>query len=359
MTLWRQRLSWIVLPCLGLLPAGDAGCPAADPPPAEAPAQADPQNARIHRLVVVDAVVFDDAVPAPPKAEPAQNTYTGGTVVAAANAPPQTEAQPAQPAAKKASLLGSIFDALGDAAGNGPSGIQAIDEQEVRNMEANSRPGFQLLLYVELAFLRRACKPDAKPFAEVAKAASAGLNVPLRQFAVSCYRAQRGGEGVHAADPRFLMQKLLMPLVEAKLGPEKARLYRQEWDDRAEARKHAVVLNVVAALDARLALTGPQRAKLVQSLLTNYQRGWDPYLDSSGPSEWSQLPAIRDESIVPLLEGRQKSVWKQAVKQDIDDVDGDEILQNSIAGDSPEIAEIAQIAGDKKVDRAQVHGGFF
>ncbi len=159
---------------------------------------------------------------------------------------------------------------------------QAAEDQNIRNLEAQFRPQFQQLLYVELAFLRRACKPDAKPFAEVAKAAKADLRVPLREYVVSRSGARQvTGGGPNAADPRLEIRKLLVPLVEAKLGPEKARLYRQECDKRTEARKHAVVMNLVAALDERLVLTAQQRAKLVQSLSANYENAWDQYLEMS------------------------------------------------------------------------------
>ena len=75
-----------------------------------------------------------------------------------------------------------------------------------------------------------------------------------------------------------------------------------------------MVLNVVAALDERLVLTAQQRAKLVQSLSANYQHAWDQLLEELAFSNQNSLPSIRDESIVPLLDDRQKSVWAQAVK---------------------------------------------
>ena len=155
---------------------------------------------------------------------------------------------------------------------------------------------------------------------------------------------QRGGGDPNAADPRSKIQKLLMPLVEAKFGPEKARLYRQECEKRVEARKHAVVLNVVAVLDDRLVLTAQQRAKLVQSLSANYQCAWDPLLEELASSNESSLPSIRDQSIVPLLDERQKIVWEQAVKPDADEFDAAEFLQNSLSDESTEIQEIKHIA---------------
>ena len=263
----------------------------------------------------------------------------------AAPAPQKVKPERAKPATKRESLLGTIVNALGgDDRNNRDPGVRAIEDQNIRNLEAQFRPQFQQLLYVELAFLRRVCKPDAKPFAEVAKAAKAGLHVPLREYVVSRYGARRRGRGdSNAVDPRSEMQKLLMPLVEADLGPEKSRLYRQECDSRAEARKHAVVLNVVAALDERLLLTAQQRAKLVQSLSSNYERAWDPLLEGFAWGNQGYVPSIRDESLVPLLDERQKGVWDQTVKQNGQVFVG-RVFGDLLGGDAAEIQEIARIA---------------
>jgi hypothetical protein len=276
------------------------------------------------------------------------NSYTGGTTVNAGAAPaaPQKAApQPAaaQPAAKPGSLLGAIVDALGGDQDANNRRARALADQNIRNMEVQLRPQLEKLLYVELAFLRRVSKPDAKPFAEVAKAAKADLPLPLHEYVVRV----TGPGASNAADPRSAIQNLLMPLAEAKFGPEKARLYRQECDKRNEARKHAVVVNVVAALDERLVLTAPQRAKLVQSLSANYEHAWDQFFEAFGTGG-QVLPSIRDKSLVPLLDERQKSVWEAATKQDADGVDfsGDveDVFQNALPGGSTEIQEIARIA---------------
>jgi hypothetical protein len=267
---WRQWLKSVVLLCLGLMPAGDACCFAADPPAAQA-----------------------RAAPAPQKADP----------------------QPAKPAAKRGTLLKAIVEAIGNDQGGNVRRVPVNEDPNIRNLVAQFRPQFQQLLYLELAFLRRECKPDAKPFAEVAKAAKAALDAPLRVYASQYWAMQNGRGRSSAADPRPEIRKLLMPLVEAKLGPEKARLYQEESDKRAEARKHAVVVNLVAAIDERLVLTAPQRAKLVQSLSANYDSVWEQYVEMFSSSSQNYLPSIRKESIVPLLNEQQKSVWRAAAEE--------------------------------------------
>jgi hypothetical protein len=309
------------------MPADDARCSAADPPPPQVPVAVDEIN-------INGGFLYLGKIGAPPAQAPA------------AGALQKVAPQPAQPAAKQGSLLGAIVDALGGDQDANNRRARAIEDQNLRNLEAQFRPQFQQLLYLELAFLRRVCKPDAKPFAEVAKAAKADLHVPLREY-VSQYWARQSGRGSsNVADPRSAIRKLLVPLVAAKLGPEKARLYRQECDNRAEARKHAVVVNLVAALDLRLVLTAQQRAKLVQSLSANYENAWDQYVEAFAAGNQIGLPSIRDKSIVPLLDARQKSVWEQVVKLDGDEFFGDmdDSFQNALSGDSTEIQEIAGIA---------------
>jgi hypothetical protein len=232
-------------------------------------------------------------------------------------------------------LLRAILNAISD----GPEGrrqrARDMPKQNIPAWERRFHPQFQQLLYVELGFLRRVCKPDPKPFVEVAKAADADLYVPLRRYVVSVYAG-----GLGAAEPRSEIQELLTPLVEAKLGHEMARLYRQDCDKRTKARKHAVVVNLIAALDERLVLTVQQRAELVQSLSANYENEWDLYLQMFAHG-MKFFPSIRDGAIVPLLDDRQKTVWEQTAKQ------GGVILgsgsQNPMAVQDTEIQEIARI----------------
>ncbi|MGO9112892.1 MAG: hypothetical protein ACLP9L_26970 [Thermoguttaceae bacterium] len=308
MTLWRQWPSWIVLLCLGLMPAADANCLAADAPPPTYRAAAAPQ-----------------------KVEPARAT----------------------PATKRGSLLETIVGALDDDRDGNKRRARAVQDQNIRNWEAQFRPQFQQLLYVELAFLRRVCKPDAKPFIEVAKAAKADLRVPLRRYVVAIYTPSNGPRGAasSANDPRSGIQKMLIPLVEAKLGPEKARLYREECDKRTEARKHAVVLNLVAALDERLVLTAQQRAKLVQSLSASYDNTWEQYCEMFAFNGFQYFPPMPDASIAPLLDETQKRVWEQTMKTNGRVFFGQVVMQGPLSGDAAETQEIARIIEEAQGDR--------
>ncbi len=311
MSLTRQCPGWLVLLGLGLMPADDACCIAADPPQAPRPVAAGAAGAAVPRML---------------------------------------EAKPAVRAAKRGSLLGAIVEALGDDRDANQRRMRAIEDQNIRNLEVQYRPQFRQLLYGELAFLRRACKPDGKSFAAVAKAAPAGLEAPLREYIVTHFMPRQGipQGGANAPDPRSAMQKLLLPLVKEKLGPEKAQLYLQECDKRTEVRKHAVVVSLVAMLDERLVLTARQRAKLVKSLTANYENSWDQFVEMFGIGG-QVLPTIREESIAPLLDDQQKNVWGQATKQS--GIYGGMIVRNFLPGDATEIQEIAHIVEEGQNDR--------
>ena len=244
-----------MLLCLGLMPADDAGCFAADRPAASPYGAPAPQ-----------AKVDDDEFLNPPGPEgaAARQRITGDQRGAADRAEGRTWS-----------------DRQRDWRRSGRSRSaqsKRIEDQNVRNLEGNFRPQFQQLLYVELAFLRRCASRTRNRLQRSPRRPTQTFTCRCENTSCRGWARQRGRGGSNAADPRSEMQKLLMPLVEAKLGPEKARLYRQECDQRAEARKHAVVLNVVAALDERLVLTAQQRAKLVQSLSANYENAWDQCL---------------------------------------------------------------------------------
>ena len=254
----------------------------------------------------------------------------------------------------RSSLIQALSNALGGADEPNVRNRQAqrVDDANIRNLESQFLPQFQQLLYVELALLRRVCNVDAKPFVEVAKAAKAGLRVTVREYVVAQNARMRGRiEGVSATiDPRSQVQRLLAPLVQSKLGPEQAQRYRQECGKRAESRKRTVVLNLIAALDERLVLTAEQRARLVHSLSANYQSAWDQYLQMFSFNV-QYLPSIDDESIVPLLNERQKSVWQEIPKQHTQVFFGIQIARAGIAGESAEIQEIARIVEEVQDDR--------
>jgi hypothetical protein len=312
-----------------MMPARDGRSLAADPPRPEAKTE-----------------------PAAKKVEPARAKPARAAAVLLQAA--HVAAVPAQPAAKRGNLVDAIVKAFGGDNDANQRRIKAAQDQNLKNMEAAYRPQFQQMLYGELALLRRSCKPDAKLFVDVAKAAQAGIHAPLREYVTAMnaprmvingrLQAQAGTD-----DPRLAIKKMLTPLAEAKLGPEKARLYRQECDKRTEARKHATVLNLVAAMDGRLVLTSQQRAKLVESLSAKYDNSWEQFYEVYGGFD-NYFPSLPDLSILPLLDEKQKSVWQETAKLSGQMFFG-MVFRNNQFGEADEIQEIAHMVEDVKDDQ--------
>ncbi len=402
--------SWVVLLCVGMMPGGAGAVlaqdvpqaqPNAAPAPKAAPAVPQPASAKkslLERLsdgieaaqvaprdqrqpargvltleapVIMPApaayqafppvIVVDDEEeplvpprPAPaPKAAPAPQPAAGkpsllkkvadGIEAAQDGTYTRPVAAPVRPrpAAGKKTLLGKLADSL-----------EINEDPNIRNLETQFRPQFQQLLYVELAFLRRVCNADEKPFVEVAQAAKPRLREAVREYAVSQNAMMRQGnpDRSDTIDPHSQVERLLAPLVESKLGPEQAYRYRQECDNRAEGRKHAAVLNVVAALDERLILTAEQRTKLVQSLSSAYQNSWE---------QWGQffamnaqyLPLIPDKSIAPVLNEKQLRVWQQVQKVNPRSFWNFQFARANMPGEAEEIREIARIVEEASDDQ--------
>jgi hypothetical protein len=249
--------------------------------------------------------------------------------------------------AKKATLTDALVGAL-TGEQDAEKRRAAAQDQQFRAMEGQYRPQFQQLLFTELAFLRRACKPDDKQFLEVARASKAGLRGPLREY-VAAISAPRMGPGMPNNDATASIQKLIAPLAESKLGAEKAKLYRQECDKRLDARKHAVVSKLVAALDERLVLTAVQRDKLIDSLTPKYDSSWDQYCEMFAYNG-QYLPAIPEQSVMPILDEKQKHVWKEISRLSGQVFFGGMVFRGAQFGEATEIQEIAHLVEDVKDD---------
>jgi hypothetical protein len=274
------------------------------------------------------------------------------------------EPAPAAGAAPAAQQAPPLFDAIVNALAGDPDGKKrraaieerraAVEKQRILAWEAQWRPQFELTLYTELACLRRACKPEAKPFLEVAKAAKAELHVSLREYVRAVYlrrmRAQQPAQANAAIDdPPMAVQRLLARLAEAKLSADKVRLYRQECDKRTEARWHAAVLNLVAALDERLVLTATQRAKLVESLSAKRKYSWAQFRQMVD-SDCQDFRLVPDAAIVPLLNEKQKRLWRETLKQDDAEVDVEDLVidPDPAPGEATEVQEIARMVQEVK-----------
>lgn len=353
MSMSRTRLRWVVLVAVGLMSASGTRSIAAEPvkpkllAPAYAPAaRPEPAKKRSTLLGTMADALAEPAKAKPPAAADPFAAQPPAPVKAPAAVARPAAAARAEPAQKRTTLLGALANALGGGEARDLRRMDAVraNEAVVRQLEAQMLPQFRQLLCVELAHLRRVCPMDAKSLAEIAKATKPGFADMVHKSAVSRYTGRRGSylDAPDAMDPLSQVQNFLAPLAEAKLGQKQARIYRQESEKRAQCRKRAVVLNLVAAMDEHLVLTAEQREKLVQSLSANYQHGWEQFLRVFSYNA-QYLPGIRDDLVVPLLDEKQKDVWRQVPKVGASSFWGLHVVHQDGTSAAEEIQEIARI----------------
>lgn len=278
------------------------------------------------------------------KADEAKNARRSAYGQAAAARP--AAAARLEPAKKRASFLGALAKAIGggEARNVGRIEVGRVEDAEIRQQESQLLPQFRQLMCVELACLRRICQVDAKSLVEIVKATKSGFAALVHKYALSQARQRRGVlvSASDAADPRADFQGLLLPLVEAKLGAEQAQRYREECEQRAQQRRRAVVLNLVAALDEHLVLSAEQREKMIQALSADYQPGWEQFLQMfSYNTEY--LPGVRSDLVIPHLDERQKNIWHQVPKIGVGSYVGLHIITMAGGVESPEIQELDRV----------------
>ncbi|MEN6495394.1 MAG: hypothetical protein ABFD16_14030 [Thermoguttaceae bacterium] len=326
MSIWRQLPSWAVLFCAGLVPAGGF-------------AQDRPKVPEGYE----DAATAEEA-PARLRLVPADER----TLLINARVKVAKEAVAKEAAAKRAeadqggrTLLGALADA-----------IQEDVDPNVRQMETQLLPQFVQLLKSELLFVRRTCKLNKEQLTEIARLARPRLKVAAREYAVAQNNAMRGrgrGEARKMPDPRNLVERQLAEVLKTRLPAELAEQYRQESDKRTANRKRAVVLNLVVRLDDQLVLTTEQREKLTKTLSSEYQDAlgqWQTMLMHNV----EMVPQIPDNLIVPLLDERQKAVWRETSKMGPQVIFGLPFEQNQLGITIPDMQEIDAILAEVQND---------
>lgn len=318
---WRQLPSWVVLLCAVLVPTVGL---AKDPPKV-------PEG-------------YEDA-PAAGEA-PARHVVVASderTVVvnARVNVAEEAPAKPARDAATGRRLITTLADAM-----------QEDVDPNVRRLETQFLPQFVQLLRSELLYVRKICNLNKEQLTEIARFTRPRLKLAAREYAVAQNRLMRGrgiGEARKMPDPRNLVERQIAEVLNTRLPAKQADEYRQESEKRTASRKRTMVLNLVVKLDDRLVLTAEQRAKLTQTLSTEYQDAlgqWQTMLMHNV----GMVPQIPDNLIVPLLDERQKAVWQKTAKMGPHAIFGGSLVNDPFGNDVPEMKEIDAILAEVQND---------
>jgi hypothetical protein len=196
---------------------------------------------------------------------------------------------------------------------------QAPDDPVVAQFEQEFGPQFRQLYRSELHFMRLVCQPTREQYERIL-AESATENTTVRRLAALIRDRQEGRVMVGAQqfevqDLRKLITDRLAKSLRPTLSADQAARYQKELEQRAESRKRAALLILLARLDQKLALTAGQRATLGEILEKNWNDSW-------GHMQWlmheaQHFPPLPDDKILPVLTETQKNSWRAAPKANL------------------------------------------
>ncbi len=224
------------------------------------------------------------------------------------------KAEPAPPAKAQKGRVTEVLQAIG----------QAIQERVAPALEAEAdpmvqqfMPQFRQMLSTELHFVRTVCEPTPEQYKTIKAAGDTSLKLAIKKFAEVQKKMQQGGmrpgQQQEYPDPRKLIAEGLVQSVKHTLPADQANRYDVELEKRAAARKRVAVINLVAKLDKDLVLTAEQRSKLTDSLDSNWKGAWGQQLEVFMYGD-QFLPVLPDEQVLPILNEKQKEIWKGTAK---------------------------------------------
>lgn len=226
----------------------------------------------------------------------------------AQDAPKKVEpAKAVQDAAKKPAAPVSTKKVVLPAAPRAPQKPADADAL-VQQFEQQYGAQFRLMHKGELHFARVVCQLTKQQYEKIAADSEPALKATVKRFAQNFQGMQVGRVAVEQSDPRAAITEAIAKSVRATLPAEQAAKYQHELDQRAAARKQAVVLNLVAKADKVLVLTVEQRAKLRDVLESNWNESWAEMQMLMHGGRY--FPAMPDVKINPILTAPQQAVWR-------------------------------------------------
>lgn len=181
--------------------------------------------------------------------------------------------------------------------------LKLAQDPNVQMFEQQYGAQFQILYKTELHFMRSVCQPTKEQYDKIAADAEPALKATIKKYA-SIMR----GIPAQESDPRTPIADGIVKAVRRTLSPEQAARYQQELDQRAAARKRAVVLNLVVKIDKILVLTPEQRIKLGEILEKNWNESWSQRQWLTFSAQY--FPPMPDARILPVLTVMQRNVWR-------------------------------------------------
>jgi len=225
-------------------------------------------------------------------------TVTTTTVVEKAAAPAKVAA-PAKGAAMKMRM--PVLDV---AAGNLEPMIQQFIPQ--------GRP----LIRAEIHIAMSVCEPTKDQREKINREGERILKEVATKYAEAQMRMNQGQwRGGTMLEPRKMAVEGIEMALKPILTPEQMSRYREEIAKRDVDRKQVAVRSLVARLDQILVLSSDQRAKLVETLMANWNDSWGHSLEQFLTSyDERYLPMVPDQAVIPILNDLQKKVYQGTQK---------------------------------------------
>ena len=171
------------------------------------------------------------------------------------------------------------------------------------NDDATVRSQLQLVMQLELKFIKHLCSPTAEQL-DLLK--QDGL-----KHIVGEELDHNDPETLRKAisDPRHAVESRMADLVRARLSPAQANRFDSEIKKRTANLRQVSARNLVVVIDQELSLTEWQRQKITKELTDNWDDAWTMTVVLGSSSNSALIPAVPDELIVPYLDAAQRSLW--------------------------------------------------
>ncbi len=206
-------------------------------------------------------------------------------------------------------LLGGLFGRRG---GQVVANVK-VDENAVKQFEAQFGRHFDQVIKTELHFIRIVCQLTREQYGVMANDGELIRSKTVNKFALLQQGMNRGVRSSTDTDMRKPISEGLLLSAKRHLTPDQVAKYESELAERKHIQKEVGVLVTTAKLDRKLVLNTNQRAQVKKVLSEN--------LNASQTSAQllmyggDHFPNVPDRKLTPILSETQKKVWRTVNQQ--------------------------------------------
>ena len=186
-------------------------------------------------------------------------------------------------------------------------------DNQIQQYMRQARP----IVRAELIFVRKVCDLDVEHFRRINQDAETAFKGAAKTFVEAQQqgrvRVPGGVRTSQGVDGLAVLQEGLASVMKKDLTAEQFAHYQAEVEKRDANRKQCAVRFLVDAIDRDLYLSGSQRLKLTESLLSHWDHSWSMCLEYLLYGN-QFYPVGIDSYVTPFLDATQKKIWQGAQK---------------------------------------------